>query len=101
MPCTPLKLGDGVTALICSRGRTRKRCRYCSGAGGRLCDFPVTRDGVRGTCDAPLCSRCTTKIAGDGDLCRAHAPLWDAALGRPKVGPGAAEPAPSDQGGAA
>lgn len=87
MPCTPVKLGQDTFAIAC--GRARKRCRYCNGGADRLCDFPVLRDGKRGTCDAPICSRCTTRIAGDGDLCRAHAPLWDAALGRPKVGPGA------------
>lgn len=34
---------------------------------------------------------CNPVKLGDGDLCRAHAPLWDAALARPKVGPGAEE----------
>ncbi len=90
MPCNPAKMPDGTTAIVCTRGRTTRQCRYCTGAADRLCDYPVVRDGKRGTCDAPICSRCTTRIAGDGDLCRAHAPLWDAALNRPKVGPGAA-----------
>ncbi len=91
MPCTPVKLPDGGFAILCSRGQTRKRCNYCDGIADRLCDYPVLRNGKRSTCDAPLCSRCTTRIAGDGDLCRAHAPLWDAALGRPRVGSGAPE----------
>ena len=93
------------TAFICGRGRRSKPCAYCGSASSRLCDFPVLRrvargrpgiradeslmPKVRGTCDEPLCDRCTSKIAGDGDLCRAHAPLWDAALGKPTVGPGA------------
>jgi len=80
-------------AIACSRGRPRKRCAYCGGEATRLCDFSVTRGAKRGTCDVGLCSRCTTKIAGDGDLCRAHAPLWDRALGKPLVGPGSG-PAP-------
>ena len=78
----------GTMAIVCGR-RASKSCRYCHGASSRLCDFPVVREGKRGTCDAPLCSRCTTRIAGDGDLCRAHAPLWDMARGQAKVGPGA------------
>ena len=91
MPCNPVKLPGGGTAIVCSgRGRRPKPCAYCGRPSSRLCDFPVTKDrGVKGTCDAPLCERCTARIAGDGDLCRAHAPLWDQKLGRPTVGPGA------------
>lgn len=83
------RLRRGAFAIVCTRGRVGRRCRYCGGAADHLCDFPVLRDGKRGTCDAPLCSRCTTRIAGGRDLCRAHAPLWDPALDRPTVGPGA------------
>jgi hypothetical protein len=94
MPCDPVKLPDGGMALVCSRGRRSRPCRYCGRASSRLCDFPVLRGLHKGTCDTPICERCTTRIAGDGDLCRVHAPLWDAALGKPKVGPGAEEPQP-------
>jgi len=84
MPCDRVPLPGGSTAIVCSRGRRGAPCAYCGRASSRLCDFPVTKDrGVKGTCDAPLCSSCTTRIAGDGDLCRTHAPLWNAALGRP------------------
>jgi hypothetical protein len=88
MPCRPFN-HDGpsgpITGIVCgSRVKTWAPCAYCKRPSSRLCDFPVTKDrGVKGTCDAPLCDDCTTRIAGDGDLCRAHAPLWNAALGRP------------------
>jgi len=94
MPCERVD-APHVTAFICSRGRRARPCAYCGSASSRLCDFPVLRtvgrnpQRVKGTCDSPLCDRCTSKIAGDGDLCRAHAPLWDAALGKPTLGPGA------------
>jgi hypothetical protein len=91
MPCHPVKLFDGSTAIVCSRGSTRKRCAYCGRASDRLCDFPVLRDGKRTTCDAALCSRCTTRITGDRDLCRSHVACWNHELGRPLVGPGAEE----------
>lgn len=92
MPCDPVKLPGGGTALVCSRARRPKPCAYCQSASGRLCDFPVLRNSRRTTCDEPLCPRCTTRIAGDGDLCRAHAAVWDFVLSKPKVGPGAEEP---------
>ena len=98
MPCDTADLPGGVTAIVCSRGRSSKPCAYCGRASTRLCDFPVLKKirstglETKGTCDVPLCDRCTSKIAGDGDLCRAHVPLWDAQLGKPKVGPGAETP---------
>jgi hypothetical protein len=95
MPCEKADLPGGSYAIICSRGGSAKRCTYCGARASQLCDFPVLKPATlrkpahKGTCDAPLCVRCTWKIAGDGDLCRAHAPLWDELLGKPKVGPGA------------
>jgi hypothetical protein len=86
VPCHQTPYG-----FACTRGRATKRCAYCGRSADRLCDFPVLRNGQRTTCDAPLCSRCTSRIAGDGDLCRAHRPLWDAATNKPTVGPGAEE----------
>jgi len=88
MPCRPVPLPGGF-AVVCGPGNRSKPCTYCGRNSSRLCDFPVLRKGIKTTCDAPLCDRCTQRIAGDGDLCRAHAPLWDAALGKPTVGPGA------------
>ena len=91
MPCEFKRDEAGaVTAIVCSRGRARKRCVHCGGPGSQLCDFPVLRDGRKTTCDAALCRHCSTKPhAGDVDLCRPHAAQWDQVTGRPKVGPGA------------
>lgn len=95
MPCTPFKhLGPSgmVGGIVCSKrgANLRRRCAYCGDFSSRLCDYPVTRTkrdesgailGVsKGTCDTPLCLGCSTKIAGDGDLCREHAPVWAKAL---------------------
>lgn len=87
MPCRPLIVDGKPSGLVCGPGvRRGAPCAFCNRTSSRLCDFPVTKDhGVKGTCDAPLCSDCTTRIAGDGDLCRTHAPLWDQALGKPKA----------------
>jgi hypothetical protein len=48
-----------------------KRCP-CGRRADRLCDWKV--EGKRsGTCDAPICSRCSTKPAPEKDLCAKHA----------------------------
>jgi hypothetical protein len=75
VPCEKVDLGGGSMAIVCSRGRRARSCSYCSSTSSRLCDYPV-KEHKSGMCDRPLCERCTTRIAGDGDLCRAHAPLW-------------------------
>jgi len=42
-----------------------------------LCDWKVP--GRRsGTCDVPICSRCTASPAPDKDLCPDHAAAWKA-----------------------
>ena len=57
-------------AIVCGT-RRRQRCA-CGRPGTLLCDWKVK--GKRsGTCDAPICSRCTTSPAADKDLCPAHA----------------------------
>lgn len=85
MPCEKVPFADKEGfVILCSRGRRRRvRCTYCSGDSSRLCDYPVTRNGQKATCDAPLCGRCTQKIAGDGDLCREHAPFFKTMGGKP------------------
>jgi hypothetical protein len=76
MPCTRTPYG-----FICSRGRRTKRCAYCSAPGAYLCDFPVKA----GTCDRPVCGQHRTNVGPEKDMCRDHAPLWDAAAGKPKA----------------
>jgi hypothetical protein len=77
MGCDPVDLGEGVSAIVCTRGRSGKKpCSSCGRPAGRLCDYPVTRGLHKATCDRPICTRCTTSISGDRDLCRPHAALW-------------------------
>jgi hypothetical protein len=69
MICTPLKLDDGVIAIMCRSGR-RQRCKFCStGSCTKLCDHPVRS----GTCDAPMCDRCATSVGPEMDYCPPHA----------------------------
>jgi hypothetical protein len=84
---------DGVTAIVCTRGR-RRRCAHCGGPASKLCDFPLVLAGRPATCDLPLCRHCSTPIPGDRDLCRTHEPIWDHQANRPKVGSAAAQRPP-------
>ena len=52
------------------------RCR-CGNRGTLLCDWKVATN-KSGTCDAPLCRKCTTSPAPDKDLCANHAAEWKA-----------------------
>lgn len=70
MTCHHLELPDGSRAIVCMpRG---KRCG-CGRPANLACDWKVpTRRS--GTCDKPICTRCTTSPAPGKDICQAHAP---------------------------
>lgn len=71
MTCERVRLPDGTGAIICSGTRTR-RCS-CGRPADRLCDWKVpTR--ASGTCDKPVCNRCSAKPARGKDVCPAHTP---------------------------
>lgn len=71
MSCETVTL-DGVTAIICSRGRGSKQaCRWCSAKATLLCDHPTGRTR---TCSAPMCAAHATEEPGVGDLCPQHKP---------------------------
>ena len=74
MACTftPSPGGFGP-AIVC--GPTR-RCK-CGRRATLLCDWKVP-SRKSGTCDAPICDRCTTSPAPDKDLCPAHAIAFEA-----------------------
>lgn len=61
-------------SIICHRGKMTP-CKYCGRDHTKLCDYPVKRGGKEGTCDIPLCDRCTTKGGPNIDYCRPHAKL--------------------------
>ena len=77
MACRPFNLGNGVTGIICTRGGRRSYCSSpgCTNYSEKLCDYPVTRAGVQGTCDAKLCMRHATHVGPDRDYCPPHAKL--------------------------
>lgn len=84
MICERVSLPTGGHAIVCSGGR-RKRCA-CGRRADLLCDWKV--EGKRsGTCDAPLCSRCTTSPAPEKDLCPEHAKAFAAWQQQRQAGP--------------
>lgn len=72
MPCHHITV-DGVSAIVCTSGRTQK-CR-CGRKATRLCDWKV-KGRKSGTCDKPLCARCSHSPAPEKDLCPQHAAEW-------------------------
>lgn len=71
MPCSTVRVGNS-TAIVC--GRTRiPACVKCRAIADRECDWKI---GPGKTCDAPICSDCTTSPAPDKDLCPRHAEAW-------------------------
>lgn len=86
MPCTPIKLGGGGVAIVCTRGVRHKPCCACGRLSSLLCDWKLKGPKKGKTCSAPICGSCATKpaILVDGvevvqpnvDLCPAHGRLW-------------------------
>ena len=75
MTCHHVPLAGGGHAIVCTREKTQ-RCA-CGRRATLLCDWKVP--GKRsGTCDAPICSSCTTSPARDKDLCPKHAEEYQA-----------------------
>lgn len=75
MTCETVRLPGGQVAIVCGRGRrNRPRCG-CNRIATLECDWKVP-SRRSGTCDAPICDRCTTVPAPDKDLCPTHAEEW-------------------------
>ena len=75
MTCEHVHLSGGMSAIVCSSGR-RPKCSGCGRPAGLLCDWKTP--GIRnGTCDAPVCERCSTKPASNKDLCPTHAAAYE------------------------
>jgi hypothetical protein len=75
MICQAVTLPDGGLAIVCTGGRLR-RCA-CGETATQLCDWKV-KTRRSGTCDKPLCERCTHVPAPGKDLCPGHAAMWKA-----------------------
>lgn len=77
MTCEHVQLPGGGTAIVCGTKpwpRSKVRCS-CGHPAKLLCDWKVS-DSKTGTCDKPICARCTTSPAPDKDLCPEHAQAW-------------------------
>lgn len=78
---TTTEAGERISAIVCG-GRAIKACVGCGRLATLLCDFKVVHRGVsrrsgqpwvrHGTCSAPICAACTTKLPGDKDACPEH-----------------------------
>lgn len=75
MPCTPTPTPHGI-AIVCTRSQ---RCK-CGRRSTKLCDWKIPAK-KSGTCDVPLCDRCTYEPAPDKDLCPKHRAEWEARRG--------------------
>ena len=81
MPCRVVAMPGGGNAIVCGPRQRAPRCKCGSRRGANLlCDWKV---GEGRTCDAPLCSACTTSPAPDKDLCPEHAAQWRARSSKP------------------
>lgn len=78
MTCEHVALPGGGTTIVCSRIR-RRRCK-CGRPADLLCDWRMPKKRS-GTCDAAICSMCTTSPASGKDLCLKHAVEFDARKG--------------------
>lgn len=78
MVCARVALPGGGHAIVCG---PRQRPKACVGCGKKtadlLCDWKVPAR-LSGTCDAPICKRCSHVPAPDKDLCPDHAAEWKA-----------------------
>ena len=69
MVCTPVPMGDGTVAIVCSRNTRTPKCSICRERDGtRQCDFPKGK----GTCDKYLCETCAVRIEPEVDFCPSH-----------------------------
>lgn len=75
MTCEHVSLPGGGTAIVCTTGRG-KRCK-CGRRATLACDWKVP-SRKSGTCDAPICDRCTTSPTEGKDLCPTHAAAFEA-----------------------
>jgi hypothetical protein len=64
----------GGVGIVC--GVRRRKCP-CGRRATLECDWKVP-SRKSGTCDAPICDRCTTVPAPEKDLCVKHAAEWAA-----------------------
>lgn len=72
MPCTPFRTPDGVSGIVCTRGRRRTpRCSVdgCKAPSGFQCDH---RGPSGKTCDRHLCAIHAHEVGSDVHFCPTH-----------------------------
>jgi len=72
MACERIDADGGVFAIACTRGARRRRCKFCSRWGVKLCDYPVRRNGRQTTCDAACCAEHAFSRGENLDYCLQH-----------------------------
>ena len=70
MPCY-IRTQNGHTVIACARTSHQKQahCRYCGRPAPLLCDYPLPGGG---TCDAPICHKCSVRVSSNTDYCTVH-----------------------------
>ena len=74
MTCEHVRLANGTGMFVCGT-KPRPKCVSCGHRADLECDWKVPGRKT-GTCDKPICARCTTSPAPDKDLCPEHAQAW-------------------------
>jgi hypothetical protein len=78
MACVHVALPDGsggiIRGIICGLPKPKKCCK-CRGPADREYDWKVP-GRKSGTCDRPVCSKCSVSPAPEKDLCPDHAAAW-------------------------
>ena len=76
MPCRTFRFGE-ATVIVCTRGERAPTCATpgCHNRARYLCDYPVTRKGIKGTCDRRLCASCAAPGPGQIHHCPPHRKL--------------------------
>lgn len=74
MTCDSVVTDTGHRMIVCS-SRKVQRCQ-CGARANLLCDWKMP-SRKSGTCDTPLCQRCSTSPAPEKDLCASHAALFE------------------------
>lgn len=73
MTCELIDIPGVGKGFVCGKLPPRQKCG-CGRPATLLCDWKVPNTIRKSqTCDAPICSRCTTSPAPDKDLCKRHA----------------------------
>lgn len=79
MTCEFVDLPGGGRAIICGRSHRPPKCVGCGRPATQECDWKV-KHKKSGTCDAPICTSCSTSPGPDKDICPKHKPDLEAWL---------------------